>query len=203
VIHHLREKFLDQDDVAVMCIYFNYKEDITTAEVLGSLLKQLLQETTTVSNEIRDLYKSRRLRNTHPSQKELSEILRTEAKNISTMFLVVDAMDECPEREQIRAKVLCELRMLLPTLRLLITLRPHVVPHVASKFPEAIHLQIRAADHDIQKYVDAQIKLERNLQKHVSRDIDLRRAIQDTIVAKAEGMYAPLLGVILLTCQGS
>lgn len=190
VINYLQRKFLSSDDIGIACIYFNHKENISPPDILGSLLKHLVQRKTTISKEIRDLYQKHLARETRPTFTELSEILQRECRNLSTFYVVVDALDECPDDGNTRAKMFSELQKLRPILRLLVTGRPHITTFTL-KFEDAVRLDIRASDSDIEKYIEGQIEIEEKLEKYVKRNEDLRKTIRDTIVSKAKGMYAP------------
>lgn len=181
----MEEKFLCDDSVAIACVYFNHKENFTPVDILGSLIKHLIQRRTRVSEEIHDLYDRHLKRETRPTFTELSEQLQIESHKFSTVFIVLDALDECPESQQTRAKVLSILCK-LQTLRLIVTGRPHIID-MTQTFEEAVRLDIRANDSDIEKYIDGQIEMEKNLKKY-KHGHDLRKTIKDTIVSKANGM---------------
>jgi len=181
----LEHKFLCDDSVAIACVYFNHKENFTPVDILGSLIKHLVQRRARVPEEIHHLYNRHLQRETRPTFTELSEQLKTESRKFSTVFIVLDALDECSESQQTRAKVLSILRE-LQTLRLIVTGRPHILD-MTQTFEEAVRLDIRARDSDIEKYIDGQIEMETNLKKY-KQDDNLRKTIKDTIVSKANGM---------------
>ena len=181
----MEQKFLCNDSVAIACVYFNHKENFAPVDILGSLIKHLIQRRGRVSEEIHDLYNRHLKRETRPTFTELSEQLQTESRKFSTVFIVLDALDECLEPQQTRTKVLSTLRK-LQTLRLILTGRPYITDMMQT-FEEAVRLDIRASDSDIEKYVDGQIEMEKNLKKY-KQDHDLRKTIKDTIVSRANGM---------------
>jgi len=181
----LEQKFLYDESVAIACVYFNHKENFAPVDILGSLIKHLVQRRARVSDEIRDLYNRHLQRETRPTFTELSEQLQTESRKFSTVFIVLDALDECPESQQTRAKVLSILRE-LQTMRLMVTGRPHILD-MTQTFEGAVRLDICASDSDIEKYVEGQMEMQTNLKKYKQGD-DLRETIKNTIVSKANGM---------------
>ena len=60
------------------------------------------------------------------------------------------------------------------------------------------HLEIRAADEDIRKYIENRIPKERRLMPYVRGDEAFYVSIVDTIIAKAQGMYVSGPSVIIL-----
>ena len=112
-----------------------------------------------------------------------SEVLQAESRKFSTVFVILDALDECPDSQQTRAKVISVLHE-IQTVRLIVTGRPH---DMMQTFEEAVRLDIRPSDSDIEKYADGQIEMEKNLKKHKEGD-ELRKTIKDMIVNNANGM---------------
>lgn len=117
-----------------------------------------------------------------PTSGELSSLLQAEARNFSKLFIVIDALDECPSVDDMTSKFLLELQKTSP--HLLVTSRPHLKSVIEQFLPNAIRLEIRAHDEDIKRYLDEQFR-----KKHV-----LRLLVKDTkeiikkITEKAEGM---------------
>jgi hypothetical protein len=187
VINYLQQRFLADDNVGIACVYFNHKESISAVDVLGSLLKHLMQRKATISTAIRSLYARKIYRETRPTLAELSEILQEEARSLSPFFVVIDALDECPEGGDTRAKVLLELRKLQPQLRIMLTGRTYISDDTL-KYQEFNRLEIRASDDDIKRYLEGQIEVKDRLSKHVQQNDGLLDTIKDTIASKAKGM---------------
>lgn len=179
-------KTVVNDDVAIACIYFNHKEHTTPVEILGNLLKQLLERNPVLSTKVRDLYFHHRQRETRPTFTELSELLRFEASRVSSFFIVMDALDEYTGDENVVMGMLSEIKM-MQTARLMITGRPHI-SNIMSKVKEFIILEIRAADEDICRSVKGQIKRSMFLSECLQRDETLGESIINMIVSKAQGM---------------
>ena len=106
----------------------------------------------------------------------------------STVFLVVDALDECLERDQ--EILIQELQSLAGDLHLMVTSRP--LPLIEAVFQDAIHLEVRATDDDVRKYIRSRILRERRLKVHVAKDKELQKNVEDKVMANVRGMYALL-----------
>jgi NACHT domain len=147
-------------------------------------VQQLVQRQSVVSDDITAIYGKHIRKQRRPSLAEYSELLQSEVRRFSEVFIVIDALDECPEREGIRGFI-PEVRKLLPNAHLLVTSRHN--PAIEHEFKKAARLEIRATDKDIKSYVDGRI---REQPEFIREDSTLRSAILDTIIQKADGMYA-------------
>jgi hypothetical protein len=189
---HLRKTFEGVDDVAIACIYLNWQKSRTTTDIMANLLKQLLERKPTLAKEIRDLYQEyQERRETRLTSKDISRILQREASQVSSFFIILDALDECTGGETCSTKILLELGE-IPNVRLMITGRPGVENVVLSKCNDRATLQIRGSDEDIRKAIDTQLNTtKRTVSSAMEEDPTLRSAILDAIVTKAGGMYFP------------
>lgn len=90
------------ENIPILCLYLNYKESKvqTVQNLIGSLLKQLIQldKTGYISNDLRELYKSAKVKEAKPRLRKVKEILSAELAKYDRVFLVVDAFDETPHQ---------------------------------------------------------------------------------------------------------
>jgi hypothetical protein len=191
VVDNLEKTFKGIDDVALACVYFNYKEATTPTDIVGNLLKQFWENNPSFQRSAQALYESHRGRQTQPNFKELSQLLRTEASGISTFFIVLDALDELEDTQKARATILLELRQ-IPNVRVMITGRTHVENTVLSKLDDVSTVLIRASDNDIRKYLDTQIEKSGYFGEKMKADQSLKATVIDTIVQKADGMLVSI-----------
>jgi len=178
----------EKENVAIAYIYCNYKEqeEQTTVNLIGSLLQQLVQMSSVVSEEIISLYESHIGKRTRPTLNEYSNLLQSEVHGFSKVFIVIDALDECRESNGTRMSFITEILKLQPSIHLFVTSR-HIVT-IESEFEKAVHVEIRASDKDVKGYLKGRIEREHRLVRHVRRDRDLQETIINTIVEKAKGM---------------
>jgi hypothetical protein len=187
VVDYLRRTFCDED-VGVAFMYCNYKEqeDQTVANLIASLLQQLIQRHPVVPSKVRTLYQQHISKRTRPTLAECSELLLSELTGCQRAFIIVDALDECNEINGTRGSLIAELQRLPPTTYLLVTSRH--VPSIESELNQSRRLEIRASDMDVRVYLEDRIEKERRLKQHIQADPSLRNTIIDTIVEKAQGM---------------
>jgi len=186
-IDFLHQEFSNVDDVGIAFVYFDHARTVTAEDILGSLVKQLVHRRGNPSKGLTDLYSQHRERRTRPTYLELAKLLETEVREFSKVFVVIDALDECPVQNDTRTKILKEVSK-LSTVRVMMTGRPHVTAVMLSSFGEACDVPIRARDEDIDKYTKERIHLNENLSRHCLRSEGLEETIRQTVVSKAGGM---------------
>lgn len=186
VIDYLHKRCSQNNETVVACIYFQYKDKLSPAAILCSLLKQLVQEQLSLSNELHDLYCKHEKRQTKLGVKEASNLLTLETTQISKFFVVLDALDECLEDENARGILLAELKK-LPNLQLMITGRPHVAKAL-SRFGDLRTLRVVATGKDILRYIQNQIETYEFLSDWVQMDSSFKDRISNAVLSKADGM---------------
>jgi hypothetical protein len=186
VIDNLRATF-DSQSTGVAVIYLNHKE--TEIQTPSNLLAALWRQLTfgkPMSPAVHQLYARHHEQRTRPSLEDIYSILCSTLSEISHAFIVVDALDEYPEPQ--RDILLRHLSSLAPSVRLMLTSRPHInIKHVMADFET---LEIRATEDDIRRYVDAQILKSARLSSHLSNRPELRGEIESNIVQRSGGMCA-------------
>lgn len=187
VINYLQRTLLYADDAAVVFAYFDYQQSMSVSDILASFLKQLIIRKTALSPEISHFYQSHVRQHSRPTIRELSALLRSETQELSTVFVVLDALDEFTDsyRGGSAERLLIEVEKLGPSFKLLVTSRPHVqiVPQI---FPDSKRLDIRASYEDIERYVLGRIDKETRL-KHIG-DPRLTKLLEKTIAEQSQGM---------------
>jgi hypothetical protein len=174
--------------IAVVYLYCNYKEEEvqTLQNMIGSLLKQAVQHRAVLSDDIRKLYNKHLQKKTDPKVDELTRLLVQEIKTYARVFVVIDALDEYPERNDTRARLLAEIGNLPQNTSILVTSRHS--PKIEDSFKNVPQIDIRATDDDVKRYIETRIANERSLAKHVRSDPVLRENIIKTVVESGQGM---------------
>lgn len=171
-----------------MYVYCNYKdgEKQTVTNLLSSLIRQLLiQKPYSVMREAAALYESHHSAGTPPSVVEYINVLEAAVSRLTTLYIVIDALDECSEEHGGRKTLISELSRL--KLRLLVTSRD--LPSIRRQLQNAIHLVIYAREDDIVNYIDTRIDSSEQLSAHITKDRQLRDVIRTTVASRAGGMY--------------
>jgi hypothetical protein len=181
-VDHLRKFFKTNDNVVTLFIYCNYKEQAeqTVSNLAASMLKQIVQDRRAVSKDVKEFYDIHRFRAARPPLEQITDILISEIRTYSKVFVVVDALDECREDDTTRAMLLDVLLSLPGQVNLLVTSRD--LPSIGRDFEGTKRLHIRAKDDDIKIYIEGRIALgPRHLKK-------LQDVIVSRIVENAKGM---------------
>jgi len=180
--------FAFDEDIAIACVYFDHKQELRPVAILRSILQNVVQRPEGgLSDEVRELHKKHTRRRTEPNLQEVSDVLQLEMSDFSKIFIVLDALDECPVVDNAAATLLTELRNLQPKLRLMVTGRPFAVKPMSLFDPHGI-LEVRAHDSDIKKFVQGRIQASETLRTYASSENELEKLIIETVVSKAKGM---------------
>ncbi|KAJ7453169.1 ankyrin repeat-containing domain protein [Mycena latifolia] len=185
VIDDLRET-LEGRSVGVAVIYLNHKETEaqSPSNLLAGLWPQLIFDKP-ISPTMHRLYVKHCEQRTRPSLEEIASIVSSTILELSSIFIVVDALDEYPEQQ--RSILLRHLSSLGSSVSLMLTSRPHInLNHVAENFQI---LEIRAAEDDIRRYIDAAILKSSRLSRHIENRPALRGEIEEIIVQRSDGMF--------------
>ena len=121
---------------------------------------------------------------------ELQKIMLACIASYNTVFLHVDALDECPRGDEVQENVLARIKDLLqraPKIRMLATSRdvPEVRNCMEALKVGSISMAARTVDPDIQRYVSTQLSHNWKLSQ---LDVATREMIQETFAQKANGM---------------
>jgi len=184
VINHL-EKSNSAAEVGLAYVYCNYKDTGQTGtSLIGSLVQHLTALRSSVPADVIHTYQTHKLKGTRPNMPDFSNLLQSATKSFSTVYMIIDALDECNERE--RHQLLAELGKLPDSTRIMVTSRP--IPNLASELLPCTQLEILARPEDIRSYVIHQISTSQSLSKFVKADPGLQDEILDVLVQKAAGM---------------
>ncbi|KAL8793816.1 MAG: hypothetical protein Q9195_003646 [Heterodermia aff. obscurata] len=165
--------------------YYNDSRKQTIHNLIGVIIQQLATQDDSCMDELQQCYESHRKARTHPSLMEYCKILRSIAGHFSSVFVVIDALDEYDE--ETRNILLEKLGALRPDLSLLITTR-----HAAfsSSWSQAeTRLNIVANEADIRGYLGERLRQCNVLRPHIAKDGNLHEEIVSSIVQKAKGMF--------------
>ncbi|CAI7565300.1 unnamed protein product [Penicillium viridicatum] len=94
VIDELHRRIRHDSTVRLAYFYCNYREILTTEEILANILKQLIQDQL-VPHRLKSLYDSHRKYESHLTLEEILELLELAISRFSKVFIIIDALDEC------------------------------------------------------------------------------------------------------------
>ncbi|MCJ1470496.1 hypothetical protein MMC07_009142, partial [Pseudocyphellaria aurata] len=171
----------------VACVYCDYKaQDQHAAHLLAAILKQLLQARPDLAEPVIRLHKQHANRDTKPSLEEIFVALQSVVVKYSSVYVVVDALDECSNQDATRGRFLAKLRDLQSKtdLRIMATSRFNL--DIEHEFSAALKLEIRASNPDVKRYVAGQFH---RLPRCIQRDNELHEMVQEKIMQAVEGMF--------------
>ena len=189
VIDYLKESHSSDRNVAIIYVYCNYRAtaEQTSDNLLSSLLKQSLQQKSTIPTSIRDSLRAYKQNGTRPSSVNISQILQNSLAAFTRVFVVFDALDELTDQNDVRDKTNEQLRSLHSSVGCNILVTSRHTHNLASEFPESLHIEIRAYSEDVQKYIYGHMS---QFPRCAKKSVDLQERIVKSIVEAVDGMYA-------------
>jgi hypothetical protein len=187
-------EFLEADlplqDTGLAFIYCDYKQSALQSpeHFIGSIIRQLALQASTIPQSVCSLYEKYRAKGTPASLIEYLELLRSLTKGFDEIYLVIDALDECIDRngESIWSGLLTKVTTSIPNIRLLCTSRH--ISDMGGILRDSTRIEIRADDADIRTYILAQVKSRDRLLGFCSKDAALESEILEAVASKAVGM---------------
>jgi len=184
-INHLL-KTVQSDSIGVAYVYCNYKareQDATS--LLAAILKQLIQTQPSLSKPIEELYNQHSKQGTRPLADDIFTALQLVLESFSAAYVIIDALDECPDNDGTRHHFLAKLRDLQAKTKLRLMATSRFIPGIMDEFKDALNLEIQASEEDVKRFIAGQIY---RLPKCIQRDTALQNLIQEKILAAVDGM---------------
>jgi hypothetical protein len=180
----------EQDaDTAFAFFYFSFSDERkqSDSDLLRSLVVQLGWREPGLSM-LRQAYGD--AKRSVPGPDELEKILLASIRSCSTVHLLMDALDECPEDHETRQSVLARIERLTqdaPNLKILATSRElyRIRKSMEALIAEPLCVATRAVDDDIQLYLTSEVSRDRSLRE---LSPEMRTLIENTIASQADGM---------------
>ncbi|KAF2098299.1 hypothetical protein NA57DRAFT_39948 [Rhizodiscina lignyota] len=173
-------------NVGVAFVFCNYKGKAsqTEADILAAMLKQLVQVQPSAAASVFQLYEKYPMKNTRPTPAEILGALKTALDNYTAAYIVVDALDECKDRNtrEVLVKDLLELQQ-ITDVRLLVTSR--FIPEIEAMFKQTSPLEVRASEEDVRRYVAGQLH---RMPECIRQDSEIQNEIQNAIAGAVDGM---------------
>ena len=187
VINQLRQSRGEdlKTGIGVAVVYLKYNEPQQTVDnLLGCILKQLIQDSNIIDQSVQDQYEHHRQRNTPLPLEATVLLLYKTLGTYEEVFLIIDGLDECEEETRWD---LIEQISKFPATRLMVTSR--YLGAIDEELESFARFEIRANKMDIELFIDYQIQRNRNLRRMVQRAPKLREDIKRDVVKTAENMF--------------
>ena len=186
VVNHLRNNHISGCPFGVVAAYCNFKEkDAQSPEnLIAGLCVQLMDGSRPAPESLLKLYESHKPKQTRPATKDTIDVLKDTLKPFETVYVVVDALDEC--LSDVRDILLPALKALQPTIRLIATTRPII--GIISQVDANAVIEIRASYNDLKKYILSSLLSNSGLANVLQARTSLSNDICDKVISKANGM---------------
>jgi hypothetical protein len=188
-IEDIRDTCEKDADISYAFFYFSFSDERkqSDGDLLRSLVVQLGLKEPGLSMLLQ-AYKNNK--SSVPGLDELEKILLASVRPCARVYLIMDALDECPEDHEARQRVLELLERLIQgasNLKILATSRelPAIRESMAALGSEPMRIATSDVDADIQRYVANQLSGDRSFGKFRNETLHL---IESTITSKADGM---------------
>ncbi|PTB58597.1 hypothetical protein M431DRAFT_63203, partial [Trichoderma harzianum CBS 226.95] len=190
VVDHLTKEIKKDSEIGMAYIYCTFKQpksEQTTRSLLASVLRQLAGDRQTFPTTTRSLYEQHKAKQTHASQEELIAELKAVIELYSSVFIIIDALDECDLNTM--HGFISELFMLQKHCNMNIFATSRFIPEITEWFTNAksSFLEIRALASDIAMYLD--IEMKQSSTSLIKSNIDLQKDIKREICEAADGMF--------------
>ncbi len=186
VVDHLQQMPVVENFVTAY-VYCDYRrqEEQTSINLIASVTKQLLHHQSWAPERVLKMYQHHHSRGTRPNFEEMLEMLGSSMSSFSRIYLIVDALDELGNGDQVRRHLIGRLRSLqdLHPFSLMTTSR--YIPSLALDFHQPVCMDVRASSEDIEKFVEGHIS---DLPNCVRRTMGLQEVITSAIVNSVDGM---------------
>ncbi|KAH9208093.1 hypothetical protein DL95DRAFT_415087 [Leptodontidium sp. 2 PMI_412] len=158
LVEELFTRFENDGNIGIAYLYCNYRRqhEQKLEDLFASLLKQFVQE----QPSIPDTY--------------------------STVFIIVDALDECQISDGCRQRLLSGLFNLQAKCNANLFATSRHISSIEQEFEGSSKLEIRASEEDVRRYLDGHMV---QLPRVVARSLELQEEIKTNIVNAIDGMF--------------
>ena len=180
-------KTVQSSTIGVAYVYCNYKaqEEQGTSNLLAAILKQLVQAQSSLIEPVERLYTQHVNQGKRPSVDEIFNALLNVLAKFSAVHVVIDAVDECRDRDGTRRLFLAKLQDLQAKTDFRIMVTSRMIPDIVDEFKTALRLEVRASDEDVKRFIAGQVH---RLPRCIQRDAALQKMVQDKIIEAVSGM---------------
>jgi hypothetical protein len=191
LIEDMQAHCADKDDACLGIFYFTFSDQRkqTYEDLLKSLAAQLGMNGPGLT-ALQQAHNKSAQNDRGPALSELEDIVIASVQSCSNWFVMLDALDECPEEKDFRYDMLQGLEKLAqrsPTLKFCVTSREirDVRETMSAIAATALSIEASIVDADIERYVSSQLLSDQRLAK-LSQDTKV--LIQEKLYKRADGM---------------
>jgi hypothetical protein len=171
----------------IYCDFIYYDQEIIK-DILGSLLRQALQQSGIIPDEVRDYFEHAQRLNAVPTLEEVKTLLfRFFRRTERSIYIIIDGFDELqPESQRVIGILRDELTGSAAP-KILVTSRH--LGSLAKQRANAPTIEIKAPDTELRAFVKASLSPNSRLGRVIRGDSALREEIEESVVERSMGMY--------------
>jgi hypothetical protein len=192
VIKDILRHYTNDPGKAAIYFYFDFKDPQkqSAENMIRALVTQLSRQYIRIPSVLESVFASSNNGQSQPSDRALLDVLRYMYKDFPATYIVIDALDECKNRENLMAIIKTITSWQLAGLHLVLTSRKEQeIEDTLKSLVDAcniIPLGSKVMDQDIQRYVHQRILDDKKLRKWQGGDI--QREIEVALIKGAQGM---------------
>ena len=194
VIEHLSACYELSSNFGVTFIYCNYAESLSPLEYIRIAIKQLCRRLRPLPPKLNAVYEKHYQNHSQPGFKELQDIFLAIVQQFQSVFLVLDALDECAEAQRTD---ICEFFVGIlkfnhgGVVKLFVASRkePDIERAFLRKSFPTIEVEAKKVNRDIELYVTAQIEQLLDNGSLTLNNTMLKDKILTALTTNAGGMY--------------
>jgi archaellum biogenesis ATPase FlaH len=178
-------------EIHVAYVYFSIQElsKQSTDYLIRSLIRQLLSGRSITWTAVTELYDKCSMGGQQPSQTALLDLLVQAVEESSRTFIMIDALDECINKEEAFDIIIQLFERLSDKLNILVTSRhesfvEEILSDIDTQLWEKVPVRNAAVDKDISNFVRSRMEKDRKLRKWRTES----DYIVDILVSQAGGM---------------
>jgi hypothetical protein len=190
VIDYIQKQYDKEPSSAIVYWYFTFtdaaKQDVSNA--ICSLIADICSNRRDTPEELQNAFRRNNFGQQKPPLRDLIAILQAVMDGFQDVYIVMDALDECPKAGSQRETLLDVLREIhswqLPCLHLLTTSRREVDIQESLNYSKDISIQGSQVEQDIVKYVEHCLEHH----KFSSWKPSLKEDVKEALAKRADGM---------------
>jgi Cdc6-like AAA superfamily ATPase len=194
VLENVFQYCADDPGKGIAYFYFDFNDqDKQVPELMvRSLISQFSQQCDKVPETLETLFSSCENKQRHPSLDDFLEVLQDIIQGFPRSYIILDALDECTNRDELMDILKSMVEWRLEKLHILVTSRQE--RDIESSLKDFVDeqsiicLQSKSVDKDIHTYIRQRLSHDKNLEKW-QKDHSIRQEIEEALIQGAHGMY--------------
>ena len=193
IIQRTMEYCQSRASSVVLYFYFDFNdlEKQRHEKMIRSLVFQVFSRRAECSQAVESLYSSCMNGGHQPTFQTLLGVLRQMLEDFEEIYLVIDALDECLERDELMTNIEELISWKDRNLHILTTSRRDDIIEDSIKLlnndKERIYIQSTLVNVDIRAYIQNRLLTDRNLKRWRNKP-EVQQEIEDTLMEKVDGM---------------